>query len=150
MPKTIDSIITDIFYVIPIIRRMILRVDLHSIDCNIKLNNLHAGIMLLIIREKLQVSEIARELQMFKPQITKHINELQEAGIIDRHRDEKDRRAVNIGLTEYGMGIARRCHNLYVTNLREKLSYLNEEELKVISDLLFKIREFGSKSELVK
>src|SRR5579875_2446351 len=49
-----------------------------------------------------KVSEISRQLQVTSPTITQLLKNLEANGLVERHIDPTDRRAVEIGLTEKG------------------------------------------------
>jgi DNA-binding MarR family transcriptional regulator len=146
MPSSkIDIIIANLFHVIPIVRKKLMKVNFQVVNCKIRLTNLHVAIMILLNRKRLPVSEIAKECLILKPQMTRLIKELCNSSIVERQRDDTDKRVVNIALTKYGREILKQCYELFKDNIRKQLGYLNEKDLEELSMVLIKLRDIGSK-----
>jgi hypothetical protein len=63
MPDTIDNIIENLFYILPILHEKLLSLDPRDVDIDISLSRLHMGIMLVLREENnLPISEIAERL----------------------------------------------------------------------------------------
>jgi MarR family transcriptional regulator, transcriptional regulator for hemolysin len=57
--------------------------------------------------------ELARSIGIEGPTLTRHLDGMERAGLVERHRDPADRRAVRVELTEAG----RELHNRLRTNV---------------------------------
>lgn len=68
--------------------------------------------------------ELANRMHLEGPTVTRHLDHLEQAGLIARHRDEDDRRILRVDLTTEGRRLHRR--------LREVARVLEEE---MIGDL---------------
>lgn len=82
----------------------------------------------LWLEEPLSQVELARRLEIGKATIGKTLSRLETAGVIERKRDEVDRRAIMIHLTEKGR------------TLRGPLLVAGEEQNRMLVDILGKDR----------
>lgn len=79
------------------------------------------------------VSNIAKDLCISKPNMTPIIDKLLEAGYVKRYEDPNDRRVLIIEVTEKAHEIFRIKREFAVSLLKEKLSALNDDDVKAIS-----------------
>jgi DNA-binding MarR family transcriptional regulator len=143
--KITSAIVENLFYVLPILHKTLLKVDPPDISPDIRISRLHVGIMAALSEDKLRISEIAKKFLMPKPQMTVLINQLFKAGIVERKASIIDRRAVEISLSEKGKEIFLQCHKHLKTSIEEKLSCLSDAELNELSLSLSRIRNLGAK-----
>jgi DNA-binding MarR family transcriptional regulator len=143
--KAIDSILENLFRVLPIIHKKLLRMDLEGVTGN--LSRLHLAIMGMLAEGSLPISEIGMRLMAPKSQMTHLVDELTCLGIVVRQPDAKDRRVINISLTDRGRAIFGQCRELVKQNIRKKISHLTTEELADLSDALVKLKDIGAKLE---
>ncbi|HEX9599397.1 MAG TPA: MarR family transcriptional regulator, partial [Gaiellaceae bacterium] len=85
--------------------------------------------------------DLARAVGIEGPTLTRHLDGLEEAGIVVRRRDPDDRRAVRVELTEAG-------ERLFGTLLKAVISFnkrltagLSEQELKRLRTTLAKLQQ---------
>jgi len=83
--RTIDGIVENLFHILPIIHKKLLRMDLGGVTGS--LSRLHLAIMGMLVEESLLVSEIAKRLVIPKSQMTHLIDQLAGLGIIEMHRN---------------------------------------------------------------
>jgi DNA-binding MarR family transcriptional regulator len=141
--NTIDSIIDNLFIILPFIHRKLLRIDFEGVNKNI--SRLHFAIMDVVNQQgRLPMSEIGKRLFLPKPQMTHLIGHLIELGIVERQPDSGDRRIINIILTDTGKTALGECKRLVRDNIRQKLDRLQGEQLTELSILLKRLRELGS------
>ncbi len=146
MNNVIDSIMENLFHVLRLIHRKLLKIDLGG--ANKGISHPHFAIMgILDELGALPVSEIGKKLIIPKPQMTHLVDKLISLGIVERLPDERDRRIINVALTERGKTALKEAKKLIKDNIRTKLSRLNDKELEELSASLRKIREIGSKLE---
>src|SRR6187551_2804295 len=67
------------------------------------------------------------------------IDELERLGLVERRRDERDRRRYAVGLTEEGTQTLRRARRLVTESARELLGALDEAEVQTLVDLLGRV-----------
>jgi DNA-binding MarR family transcriptional regulator len=143
--STIDSILENLFHILPMIHKKLLRMDLDGVTGN--LSRLHLAIMGMLQEESLAVSEIARRLVIPKSQMTHLIDQLVDLDIVARHPDAKDRRVINISLTDHGKFVLKECKGVMKQTMRNKLSHLTPAELAELSIALEKLKDIGAKLE---
>ncbi len=144
--KTINSIIENIFYILPLIHKKLLKVDPSEIGCGFNLSRLHMGIMGIICEEgTTSLSEVARQLHVSKPQMTLLINQLVKNGLISRKSNKEDRRVSDISLTPKGKTISESIEKKLKDNARNMLADLSDNELEELSLLLLKLRGIGDR-----
>lgn len=146
--NTIESIIENLFYVLPVIHKKLLKIEPQDVDIPGNLSRLHVGIMIILNEEKeLPISEIAQKLLVSKPQMTRLINYLVNTGIAEKQSDPQDRRVSQMILTEKGKATLSQCEEQLKNNVRRRLSHLTDNELEELSAILAKLRELGSRLE---
>jgi DNA-binding MarR family transcriptional regulator len=144
--KTLDTIIENLFYVLPIIHKVLLKIDPPDICRDIHLSRLHLGIMAILSNEnRLPISEIGKRLLIAKPQMTLLIKRLINAGLLERQPNARDKRIADITLTEKGKALFKQCDDLIKTNVKDQFFYLSKKELEDLSLALQRLREMGSR-----
>lgn len=89
----------------------------------------------------LSMSDIGKCLSMPKPHITVIVDKLIEEGYVERQSDPKDRRLVNILLTEKGLKDFEDIKKSISENLKVKLSTLSDEELETLATASQQVKE---------
>jgi DNA-binding MarR family transcriptional regulator len=144
---TLDNIIDDLFYVLPIIHKKLLKLD-PSRPLALNLTHLQIGI-LMISREEgpLPISEIAARLQVSRPQMTPLIGSLVRAGLVEKQPGQRDRRVTGIALTAKGQSEVALCEKYLKDSVKTKLGFLEAGDLADLSAALRKLREIGLRWE---
>jgi DNA-binding MarR family transcriptional regulator len=90
--------------------------------------------LLWLIRGKpgLSLRELAAEEGISAPALSGHVDRLEKAKLIERARDEGDRRRVGLSLTEDGERLLRRVRARRTTWLAERLRELQDDEIAAI------------------
>jgi DNA-binding MarR family transcriptional regulator len=143
--RAIDSILENLFQVLPVIHKKLLRMDMGGVTGN--LSRLHLAIMGMLSEESLPISEIGTRLVAPKSQMTHLADQLVSLRIVVRQPDARDRRVINISLTDHGRAVLRECREMVKQNIREKISCLTSAELVALSDALVKLKDIGAKLE---
>jgi DNA-binding MarR family transcriptional regulator len=144
--STLDTIAENLFYIVPLIHKKLLRINIPNMDCGFTLSRLHIGILGLISEESaLPISEIAKKYFIPKSRMSLLINQLVKAGMVERHPNTHDRRVSNITLTPKGQALLKCSERFIKINIKEMLSFLNENELKEFSQVLAKLRSLGAR-----
>lgn len=139
----IDRILEDLFAVLPIFHRKILKMNLGGVTGD--LTRLHLGIMGLLSRGNMTASELARLTVVRRPEMTRLIDQLVKAGIVRRETDSKDRRVINIALTDHGRVMLDELNKKVKDNLRLELAGLASEDLAAMSQALDTLRRIAGK-----
>ena len=141
--RIIDSILDSMAQVLPLFHRKLFRMDLGGVSGD--LSRLHFGIMEILSYQDMTMTELARITSMSKSQMTAVIDKLVKLGALERRTDEKDRRVINIALTEHGRTLLREVRRKIKQNMRKTLSSLTLEELAEMSAALKTLGEIGTK-----
>lgn len=80
----------------------------------------------------LSLRELAAEERISAPALSGHVDRLETAGLLERVRDEGDRRRVGLTLTEEGERLLKRVRARRTTWLAERLRGLDDDELAAI------------------
>jgi MarR family transcriptional regulator for hemolysin len=85
--------------------------------------------------------DLARSVGVEGPTLTRHLDVLEEAGLVERHRDTGDRRAVRVELTDAGVqlhGVLLKAAIAFNARLTEGIS---DAELKRLADGLLRLEQ---------
>ena len=89
---------------------------------------------------RLRATEFTRTLMINSSGVTKRLDRLEQAGLIERSRDPTDRRGTLIGLTAAGRELIDAVTEPHLANERRLLEALGDEERAQLSGLLRKLR----------
>jgi DNA-binding MarR family transcriptional regulator len=139
----VESILENLFHVLPLIHKKLLRMDLEGVTGEI--SRLHLAIMGMLREEGLPVSEVARRLVIPKSQMTHLVDRLADLDIVVRHQNAADRRVTEISLTAHGKDVLDECFSTMKKAIREKLSRLTAAELTEMAAALENLKNIGAK-----
>ena len=143
---TIDNIIDNLFYVLPLIRSKLLKIDLSGIKKDI--TRFHYVIMRILHEEgALPISAIGKRILVPKAQMTSLVDRLIKLGLAERVPDSTDRRVINIVLTDQGNNTFEECRNAIKKSMRDMLARLSNEDLQNMSLALGALKDIGVKLE---
>lgn len=80
----------------------------------------------------MSLRELAAEERISAPALSGHVDRLEKAGLLERVRDENDRRRVGLCLTEDGAALLRRVRARRTTWLADRLRGLEDDEIAAI------------------
>ncbi len=138
-----EYIAEELFHLFPVIGKKLLRVQLDGAMG--RLSRLHLAAMLTLLEGDLTVSELARRLVVPKSQMTRLIDHLVRLNILARQPDARDRRVINISLTDNGRAVLEEYRQVVKRSIRDKLSHLTPSDLAELAVLLAKLKEIGAK-----
>ena len=134
----IDRILENMFVIMLITQKKMLRMDLGGRPDN--LTRLHLAVMGELGQNSMTMSELANTLMMTKPQLSHLVDSLVSQGIVERRPDEKDRRVINLALTEKGRALLKEMKLKVKENTKKRLASLTTEELSQMSTALETLR----------
>ena len=91
---------------------------------------------------EMKVSEISKMLHVTSPTITQLLKGLEANGLIERHIDPTDRRAVGITLTEKGDMVTQQAADAFCASLNGLIEYLGEEQSNQLAELLSRVLRY--------
>ena len=94
--------------------------------------------LLWLVRQQpgLSLRELAAEERISAPALSGHVDRLEKAGLLQRTRDEGDRRRVGLTLTEEGAAVLKRVRARRTSWLADRLKGLEPAELEAIEAAL--------------
>jgi DNA-binding MarR family transcriptional regulator len=143
-----DSVVRELLSIPPLIRRIIRSKVFKSAFARIEgdISLPHFEIMRTLKETgTLHIAEIGERLQIPKPQMTHLIDRLVNLGVVARRTDAADRRVANIELTDKGKTMMEEHERLIKGSVKEKLSFINDEELQELSVSLRRLKDILSK-----
>jgi Transcriptional regulators len=128
--KTVDILAEKLLTIGPIMTKKIIRLDMQS-DEIVSINQL---MILGTLHEQgsLSISEICKKLLISKPQMTIIVDKLVKNDFVYRIYNNRDRRTININLTEKGNEYCKNLLETFKENLRRSLIILSEEDLTTL------------------
>ena len=85
--------------------------------------------------------ELARSLGIEGPTLTRHLDALEGAGLVERRRDPADRRAIQVELTRAGEELHSRLRRNVISFDRQLRAGLGEAELKTLRSTLRRLEQ---------
>lgn len=99
-------------------------------------------------RGSLTVSTVAEDLQVSLSAVTALVDRLCQAGLVTRHRDELDRRMVNLELTGEGRRLTKKCDSIRYEVVSKYIGHLDDADLlqliRINKKLLHIVRGYKS------
>jgi MarR family transcriptional regulator, transcriptional regulator for hemolysin len=89
--------------------------------------------------------DLARALGIESPTLTRHLDNLEQNGLVVRRQSEVDRRAVRVELTEAGEEAYQRMRAAVVAFNRRLQAGIGPDELQQLDDLLDRLGENASR-----
>lgn len=87
-----------------------------------------------------RLTTLSRRLLLSKSTITRIVDQLEHAKLVERINDPTDRRAQRVILTPDGLDVRDKAHEAHEESLGRRLDGLSEEEQQQADELLTKIR----------
>ena len=136
----LEAIVQNFISIIPLFKKKLLHDNCKFDKGN--LNHSHFQILAVLKKEGQQlISEVAKKLFISTPNMTKLLNKLIDEGMIERIPGEKDRRIININLTEKGSTYLKSSFLEIQSSLKDKISSLPDEKLDKLNDSLITLKE---------
>ena len=128
---SIDSVIENLISIHPLLKKSFSRAIRSK--TNLNPGSLHV-LGILTSHKKLSMSEIGCSLSMPKSHITGLVDKLISENLVERLYDPKDRRIVNVHITEKGIADFNAIKLEISQDLRRKLETLDAATLHILSD----------------
>lgn len=143
MSEQINQITDNLFEVLPLVHRKLLRFAPDQIK---NVSRPQLGVMRVLQQTgPVPISEVARRLLITRPQMTALADQLIGQKLADRASDKVDRRVTNIKLTPKGRRVLKEARDQVRQQINERLSVLDENDLAELSDLLTNLKKIGDK-----
>src|ERR1700759_4654024 len=100
--------------------------------------------LLFCLRDQSQMSmrDIAEAAEVSAASVTEMLEGLAAAGLVERHRSDRDRRVVFTSLTEGGRGLVEERRARFEPRFRAAVEEFSEHDLLVAAAVLDRLRDF--------
>ncbi|BDC18606.1 MarR family transcriptional regulator [Acidianus sp. HS-5] len=136
--KEIESKELEVLRIMSIIYKEINREALKRIGEG-DLSALDVGIIKMLSISPYTPAKLASILGVSKSAMTYAVDRLERLGLVMRVRSEKDRRIIQLELTEKGKEILVKAEKIYADVTKEKLNVLTEDEINTLINILQKL-----------
>lgn len=138
---SIDKIIENLISIHPLLSKGLTR----SIRSKTNLNPGSLFVIGILSKyEILSMSEIGCKLGMPKPHVTAHIDKLIAEEMAERVFDPKDRRVINVRLTQKGIADFQDIKNELSKDMRTRIEKLDMDKLLILSESTANVRNILS------
>jgi DNA-binding MarR family transcriptional regulator len=96
---------------------------------------------------EMNVSEISKLLHVTSPTITQLLKGLEANGLVERHIDQTDRRAIGLTLTKKGEMVTQKAADAFTASFDGLIEYLGEEQSNQLAELLSRTFRYFSERE---
>lgn len=128
--ELLEEVASNLLFINPVLYKGIIRISKNKFNI---MSCMTPGTMFVLGSLKkcncLTMSEIGNILSIPKPNVTAIVDKLIASGYVERFADEKDRRIVNIRITEKGLDFFHTVRAGIADELKTILKILTEEEL---------------------
>lgn len=136
----LETTIQNFISIIPLFKKKLLHDNCKFNKGN--LNHSHFQILAVLKKEgKLPISEVGKKLVISTPNMTKLLTKLIDENMVERIPEEKDRRIININLTEKGDKYLEGRYESIKSTLKNRLSSLPDDKLDKLNESLVTLKD---------
>ncbi len=138
----VEAISGNLYQALPLLPKRLVRVDALTREFAMPFS--HIQIICLLSEGEMSIGEISMSLGIAKPNITPLLDALNERGVLERCRSEKDRRIVNVRLRPEGQELAARLRTSICTQVMEWPRSFSNSDIKRLNNALAYLIEVGA------
>lgn len=136
----LENISENILGLFPIVKKKFLTYGPLDFPLHLSPNNFQVLLLLREVRSS-TVSDLSKQLNVSRPNMTPLLDKLVEHGLADRQSCDSDRRVVNVAITEEGDAFCEQVFHTFSRKIQERLVFLPEEELLHLSEILIELKQ---------
>jgi len=144
--EKINKMVDELYLLFPLFRKKLFKHKRRSNEGHIPHSYYHV-LKVLKKRGELPMSKISSRIHISKSNMTLLIDKLEEKGLVERIPDKKDRRVINIVLTEKGNNLLTNLRKYSNNEIKKNLSVLSTEDQEKLYDSVENIKEILMKLE---
>jgi DNA-binding MarR family transcriptional regulator len=145
----LDEVVNNLLSILPFFLKRFMKPDHH--DSEHELGGSHINVLFMLNKlGDMPMSEVSRRIFVSKPQMTVIIDKLIDMGLVDRLPDRRDRRVINIALTEKGHAYLKNFKAAKRDKIKERLANLSDDDLSVLAESLANIKNVLGKLSSLK
>lgn len=138
----VEAISGNLYQALPLLPKRLVRVDALTREYAMPFS--HIQIICLLSDGAMSIGEISMSLGIAKPNITPLLDALNERGVLERCRSEKDRRIVNVRLLPEGQELADRLRTSICSQVMEWPRSFSHSDIKRLNNALAYLVEMGA------
>ena len=137
------AIAENLYNALPLLPKRLVRVDALTKEFGMPFS--HIQILCMLTDQEMTIGEISSSLGIAKPNITPLLDALNERGILERCRSEKDRRIVNVRLCEEGRALTEKIKASISAQMQEWPEGFSHSDVKRLNNALAYLIEVGNR-----
>lgn len=130
----VEAITGNLFEALPLLPKRLVRVDLITKKFDMPFS--HVQILCMLSGGSMTIGEISRSLGIAKPNITPLLDSLNERGLLERIRSDRDRRIVNVELLPDGVKMAQQIRESIAEQVVEWPENIGSGDAKRLNNAL--------------
>ncbi|ALP35630.1 transcriptional regulator [Paenibacillus sp. IHB B 3084] len=146
--QLLGDISENILGLFPIVKKKFFTFGTLDIPLHLSPNNFQVLMLLREVRLS-TVSDLSKQLNVSRPNMTPLLDKLVEHGLADRQSCDSDRRVVNVAITQEGDAFCEQVFNTFSGKIQERLVLLSEEDLLHLSETLNELKQIFLKIDNV-
>lgn len=139
----VAAISENLYDALPLLPKRLVRVDALTREFGMPFS--HIQILCMLSEQEMTIGEISSSLGIAKPNITPLLDALNERGILERCRSEKDRRIVNVRLLPEGRELAARLKSSICEQVLAWPEGFSLSDIKRLNNALAYLIEVGNR-----
>lgn len=137
----VDAISRNLYDALPLLPKRLVRVDAICREFGMPFS--HIQILCMLSEREMTIGDISASLGIAKPNITQLLDALHERGLLERCRNDKDRRIVNVRLMPDGQELADRLRQSIAGQVMEWPDDFSVSDAKRLNNALAYLIEVG-------
>lgn len=139
----VDAVSGNLYQALPLLPKRLVRVDALTREYGMPFS--HIQILCMLSEREMSIGEISASLGIAKPNITPLLDALHARGVLERCRNEADRRIVNVRLLPEGRALAEQLRASICTQVMEWPCSFSHSDVKRLNNALALLIEMGSR-----
>lgn len=130
----VESVARNLYEALPLLPKRLVRVDAITKEFGMPFSNIQ--ILCMLSERNMTIGEISTHLGIAKPNITPLLDSMRNRGLLERSRNEQDRRIVNVRLLPEGQELAERVKKSIADQVVAWPSSFSHSDLKRLNNAL--------------
>lgn len=139
-----EDIVRNLIELLPLFQSKLIKPALKILRCSISPQQFHV-IMVINEKKSINMTDLANEMMISKPQLTPIINKLIQKNYLVRKNSPEDRRVINISLTQLGKDMLKQRKDYLFRMTTQRISALQTAELAELNKAIITISQLINK-----
>ncbi len=143
----LDNLLKSFWLTVPTIWHATRSITHHTAIKEFGLTGAQFHVLGRIAEGKASVSMLADCMHLSRPNISRTVDELVNAGLVKRERDFSDRRNIALTLTQNGKKLIEDMHAEFGRKMKKRFLHLNKNEIEIVLAALNSLQKIFAKRE---